>query len=175
MYFDFRKSLFLEKRATYGNINKKTNRVWRTVADAEFANDSSALKKYSGETFCRSGKLLQDEEDNIKDNHPEFNQKWPYNSFMDDKVFIKEIESDYIMNFDIPSSSSTTAQFTVGEDVYYKSNETFLKAIVTSLAQFDQSATKRLYNIKVDAESTERQMTEVELYKIVRRYNYSKY
>lgn len=82
---------------------------------------------------------------------------------------------DYIMNFDIPSSSSTTAQFTIGEDVYYKSNETFLKAIVTSLAQFDQSATKRLYNIKVDAESTERQMTEVELYKIVRRYNYSKY
>lgn len=75
---------------------KISDRVWRTLADSEFTNNSAALKQFDGLTFCRSGSQIPDDEDNVKDNQPEFCQKWPYNSFMEDEVFVKELNADLL-------------------------------------------------------------------------------
>ncbi|MBR2196435.1 MAG: hypothetical protein IJ911_12585 [Salinivirgaceae bacterium] len=75
---------------------KISDRVWRTLADSEFTNNSAALKQFDGLTFCRSGSQIPDDEDNVKDYQPEFCQKWPYNSFMEDEVFVKELNADLL-------------------------------------------------------------------------------
>ena len=82
---------------------------------------------------------------------------------------------DYIMNFNISAGSSTPAQFAVGEDVYYKHNDSYFKAKVTSLNAFVASSAERWYYIKADTESAYWKVTEKNIYKIVWRYDYSKY
>lgn len=82
---------------------------------------------------------------------------------------------DYVMNFNISAGSSISAQFAVGEEVYYKLNGEYVRAKVTSLSPFDTNAPERWYIIKVDTESAARQVTEKEIYKIVWKYDYSKY
>lgn len=59
-----------------------SDRVWRTLADSEFTNNSAALKQFDNNVIlCRSGKKLPDDEDLTINNHPEFHQRWPFNSF----------------------------------------------------------------------------------------------
>lgn len=79
------------------------------------------------------------------------------------------------MNFNISAGSSTPAQFAVGEDVYYKHNDSYFKAKVTSLNAFVASSAERWYYIKADTESAYWKVTEKNIYKIVWRYDYSKY
>ena len=77
-----------------GLTRKTSPRVWRTMGDSEFQGNPEIWRQFNGTTFCRSGAEKLDADDNKEDDHPTFCQKWPYNSFMEDKVFISSLAAD---------------------------------------------------------------------------------
>ena len=83
---------------------------------------------------------------------------------------------NFVMNFNIPAGTSTPAKFAVGEEVYYKqSNSSYRIVKVTSLNPFVASSAERWYLVKADDVSNYWKVREKTLYKMVWKYDWSKY